>query len=109
MTGFSAAQKACTSRDSTVQAMEPVGVPEDFLSCYIPIMEVKSAIISDILICWGQTCSQLLQPTQLAGCFSSGMLPTAMGAMKPPPVALCSLYRAISSGMGSPFGQWLVQ
>lgn len=26
---------------------------------YIPIMEVKSPIISDILICWGQTCSQL--------------------------------------------------
>lgn len=72
-------------------------------------MEVKSPIISDILICWGQPCSQLLQPIQLAGRFSSGILPTAIGAIKPPPVILCSLYKAINSGMGSPFGQWLVQ
>ena len=72
-------------------------------------MVVNSAIISEILICCGQTCSHPLQPIQFAGRFSCGMLATAIGAIKPPPVSLCSLYSAISSGIGSFFGQWLVQ
>ena len=58
---------------------------------HMPIMEENSDIISDILICWGQTCSQLWQPRQLAGRFSFGMLDTAIGAINPPPVILCSL------------------
>ena len=37
------------------------------------------------------------------------MLATAMGAMNPLCVDLCSLRRAIRSGMGRPWGQWLVQ
>ena len=58
---------------------------------HMPIMEEKSLIISEILICCGHTCSQLWQPTQFAGRSFSGMLPTAIGARNPPPVILCSL------------------
>ena len=39
----------------------------------------------------GHTASQLRQPMQAAGRFSSGRASTAMGAMKPPPVKVCSL------------------
>lgn len=51
----------------------------------------KSASASGILICWGQTASHAPQPMQADGCLSSGSAPSAMGAMKPPPVSLCSL------------------
>ena len=34
---------------------------------------------------------------------------TTMGAIKPPPVKLCSLYSANNDGMSSPCGQWLTQ
>ena len=37
------------------------------------------------------TRSQLRQPMQAEGRLSSGRAPTAMGAMKPPPVKVCSL------------------
>ena len=76
---------------------------------YIPIFCAKSAIASEILICCGQTASQLLQPMQALGSFSCGYAERAIGAMKPPSVKQCSLYRARSSGMGRPCGQWLVQ
>ena len=51
----------------------------------------KSAIASEILICCGQTASQLLHPMQAPGCLSSGTALSAIGAMNPPPVKLCSL------------------
>ena len=51
----------------------------------------KSARISEILICWGHTASQLRQPRQAEGRLSSGRVWTTMGAMKPPPVKECSL------------------
>ena len=51
----------------------------------------KSAIASDILICCGQTASQLRHPIQAVGCFSSGTAINAIGAKKPPPVKQCSL------------------
>ena len=70
---------------------------------------MKSAMASAIFSCWGQTRSQLRQPMQAEGCLSSGTADRAMGAMKPPPVKACSLYRASSPGMSSPFGQWLTQ
>ena len=46
----------------------------------------KAAMACDILICCGQTASQLLQPRQAPGCFSAGRADRAMGAEKPPPV-----------------------
>ncbi len=51
----------------------------------------KSAIISEILICCGQTASQLRHPIQALGCFSSGTAINAIGAINPPPVKTCSL------------------
>lgn len=51
----------------------------------------KSASASEILICCGQTASQLRQPMQAAGCFSSGTAINAIGAINPPPVKQCSL------------------
>ena len=52
---------------------------------------VKSFMTSEILICWGHTASQLRQPMQAEGFFSSGQAARAMGAIKPPSVKLCSL------------------
>ena len=40
---------------------------------------------SEILICWGQTASQLRQPTQALGHLSFGSVPRSIGAMNPPP------------------------
>ena len=51
----------------------------------------KAAIASEILICCGQTASQLRQATQALGRLSSGRASTAMGARKPPPEKVCSL------------------
>ena len=51
----------------------------------------KSAIASEILICCGQTASQLLQPIQESGRLSSASVPTTIGAINPPPVNWCSL------------------
>ena len=39
----------------------------------------------------------------------SRMADRAMGARKPPPVKLCSLYSASRDGISSPWGQWLTQ
>lgn len=69
----------------------------------------KSAKVSEILICWGHTASQLRQPIQAEGFFSSGSWAIRMGAIKPPPVKTCSLYSSSSMGMSSPWGQWVVQ
>ena len=55
----------------------------------------KSSMTSEILICCGQTCSQLPHFRQAAGCLSSGIAPIAIGAMKPKSpafvVRMCSL------------------
>lgn len=52
---------------------------------------VKSAMASEILICWGQTASQLRQPRQAGGRLSSGSADRAIGARNPPSVKQCSL------------------
>ena len=64
-----------------------------FMSVYLShaSFSAKSAIASDILICCGQTASQLRQPMQAEGCLSAGTAASAIGAMNPPPVKLCSL------------------
>ena len=69
----------------------------------------KSLIASDIFICCGQTASQLRQAIHAVGCFSFGIAINAIGARKPPPVKLCSLYRSSNVGMSRPCGQWLTQ
>ena len=74
-----------------------------------PSIFEKSAIASEILICCGQTASQLRQPIQAFGRLSSSMAETAMGAIKPPFEKACSLYRASRAGMSSPCGQCAVQ
>ena len=56
-----------------------------------PNFAVKSAMASLILICCGHTASQLRQPMQAEGFLSSGKALKAIGAMKPPPLKLCSL------------------
>ena len=76
---------------------------------YYPNFPAKSLMASEILICWGQTASQLLQPIQAAGRFSSGTAIIAMGAINPPSVKQCSLYKFRRDGISSPLGQWLVQ
>ena len=69
----------------------------------------KASIASEILICCGQTASQLWQCRHAVGRLSSGSALSAIGAMKPPPVKLCSLYSSSSEGMSRPCGQWLTQ
>lgn len=63
----------------------------DFIIFYAFSFAAKSAMASDILICCGQTFSQLLHPMQADGCLSSGTAMSAIGAINPPPVKLCSL------------------
>ena len=79
-----------------------------FITAY-PSFFVKSAMASDILICCGQTASQLRHPMHALGRLSSGMAANAMGAMNPPLVKECSLYRESREGISSPMGQWLTQ
>jgi len=52
---------------------------------------LKALNISEILICCGQTFSQLRQPMQALGRLFSGIAESANGAMNPPPVKVCSL------------------
>ena len=59
----------------------------------------------EILICCGQTCSQLPHPIHAPGCFSSGTAIRAIGAIKPPPVNACSLYKSSSIGISRFCGQ----
>lgn len=87
----------------------PIFLQKFFLCHQPPNFFVKSDIASDILICWGHTASQLLQPTQAPGRFSSGIVAINIGARKPPPVKQCSLYISINSGIFNPLGQWLTQ
>lgn len=63
----------------------------DYLSSFWESFAAKSFIASDIFNCCGQTASQLLHAMQADGCFSSGTAFNAIGAIKPPPVKLCSL------------------
>lgn len=46
-------------------------------------MAAKSAMTSEILICWGHTASQLRQPMQADGHLSLEMADRAMGAINP--------------------------
>lgn len=73
------------------------------------IFFVKSLIASEILICCGQTASQLLHPIQAEGCFSFGTACNAIGAINPPSVKECSLYKDSREGISSFCGQWLTQ
>lgn len=69
----------------------------------------KLDIASAIFNCCGQTASQLLHPIQALGFLSSGKALIAIGAINPPPVNTCSLYKANIFGMSIPFGQCAVQ
>ena len=66
----------------------PPHIPSSY---YMFNFSAKSVIASDILICCGQTASQLLQPKQALGSLSFGYEDNAIGAINQPFVKQCSL------------------